>query len=139
MQRLTVKSLRSFFLLHPFVFFLSPSILLQKTCFLHQCNLKFSILSLRKTFVCLYGRDAAVTMRRNTLWRIQSTMDREVNVKKIWYTWKPLKYVQLYVKIYQTKCYLLSYSTYNFRATFYNSCIWRNIEFEITCYWLLDS
>ena len=86
LRRLTVKSLRSFFLLHPFVFFLSPSILLQKTCFLHQCNLKFSILSLRKTFVCLYGRDAAVTMRRNTLWRIQSTMDREVNVKKIWYT-----------------------------------------------------
>ena len=83
LRRLTVKSLRSFFLLHPFVFFLSPSILLQKTCFLHQCNLKFSILSLRKTFVCLYGRDAAVTMRRNTLWRIQSTMDREVNVKKI--------------------------------------------------------
>ena len=86
LRRLTVKSLRSFFLLHPFVFFLSPSILLQKTCFLHQCNLKFSILSLRKTFVCLYGRGAAVTMRRNTLWRIQSTMDREVNVKKIWYT-----------------------------------------------------
>ena len=31
-------------------------------------------------------------------------------------TRKPLKYVQLYVKIYQTKCYLLSYSTYNFRT-----------------------
>ena len=31
-------------------------------------------------------------------------------------TRKPLKYVQLYVKIYQTKCYLLSYSTYSFRT-----------------------
>ena len=31
-------------------------------------------------------------------------------------TRKPLKYVQLYVKIYQTKCYLLSYSTYSFQT-----------------------
>ena len=60
------------------------------------CNLKFSILSLRKTFVCLYGRDAAVTMRRNTLWRIQSTIDREANVKKIWNVWKPLKICTYY-------------------------------------------